>query len=317
MEPVMTEAVASPRRGWPRVAGLFGVVLATSVFVNPTVVVGVPLVLLLAARGFGNVTSAVVAGLLILILAGGLGGLSDGLWYAERGWAVLLGGWFLTLTLLAPDWRLTTRVLAAATASAAVAAVILVLREGAWVALDGAVALSVQAETDLTLQAVQMVGGSSILSPDIVELIRDVAAARVSVFPALLGLESIAALGVAWWVRTRLLGEGDQGLASVRTFRFNDHLVWVLVVGLVLLVTQSGAALPRVGSNVVVFMGALYALRGVAVFLFVSGGVSIFGYAIFAVLLVMLPPVVFGTAALIGIGDTWLDLRARAAEKAA
>jgi hypothetical protein len=312
----MTEDAGPPRRGWPRVAGLFIVVLATSVFVHPSVVIGVPLVLLLAARGFGHVASAVVAGLLILTVVGGLGGLADGLWYAERGWAVLLGGWFLTLTLLVPGWGLTGRVLTAAAASAVVAGAILVLREGAWGALDAAVGLSVQAETDLTLQAVSVVGGSSLISPEIVELMRDVAAARVAVFPALLGIESVAALGVAWWIRTRLLGEGDQGLASVRDFRFNDHLVWVLVVGLLLMVTQSGAALPRVGSNVVVFMGALYALRGVGVFLFISGGGSVFGYAIFAVLLVMVPPVILGTAALIGIGDTWLDLRSRTAAKA-
>jgi hypothetical protein len=292
------------------------VVLATSVFVHPSVVIGVPLVLLLAARGFGNLVSAVVSGLIILVLVGGLGGLSDGLWYAERAWAVFLGGWFLMLTLSVPDWRLTSRMLVAATAAAGVAAVILVLREGAWGALDAAVALSIQAETDATLQAVSVLGGSSMLSPEMVETVRDIAAARVAVFPALLGIESLAALGVAWWVRARLLGEEDQELAPVRHFRFNDHLVWVLVVGMLLLMTQ-GAALARVGSNIVVFMGALYALRGVAVLSFISGGVSIFGYAIFAVLLVLVPPVILGTTALIGIGDTWLDLRSRAAGKAA
>jgi hypothetical protein len=35
----------------------------------------------------------------------------------------------------------------------------------------------------------------------------------------------------------------------------------------------------------------------------------------FAVLLVLVPPVILGTAALIGVGDTWLDLRARVAAK--
>jgi hypothetical protein len=63
-------------------------------------------------------------------------------------------------------------------------------------------------------------------------------------------------------------------------------------------------------------MGALYALRGAAVFLFVSGGMSVFGYLMLAVLLVLVTPVVLGMAALIGIGDTWLDLRTRAAQRA-
>ncbi|MDH3205314.1 MAG: YybS family protein [Gemmatimonadota bacterium] len=316
MEQVINGGARGTQRGWPRVAGLFGVVLATSVFVQPTVLIGVPLVFLLAARGFGNVAAAGVAGLLIVIISGGLGGFSDGLWYAERAWAVLLGGWFLTLTLLLPGWRLTSRALAASAAAAVVAGAIMVLREGGWSTLDAAISLSVQAETDATLSAISLIGGSDVLSPDVVTLMRDIATTRVMVFPALLGIESLAALAVAWWVRSRLVGEGDQGLAPLRDFRFNDHLVWVLVAGILLLVLQSGEAFARVGSNAVVFMGALYALRGLAVYFFVSGGLSVIGYAVFAVLLVLVPPVILGTAALIGIGDTWLDLRARSAQKA-
>jgi hypothetical protein len=277
--------------------------------------IGVPLVLLLAARGFDSMTTAAVAGLLILIIVGGLGGFSDGLWYAERAWAVLLSGCFLALTFAVPRWRLTSNSLAAAAGAAAVTGGMLALWSGAWGTLDAAVLSSLQAETEATLQAIQMLGGQGVLTPDMIAVMEDITAARVAVFPALLGLESLAALALAWWFRSRLVGQGSQGLAPVRDFRFNDHLVWALVVGLVLLVTQSGVALARVGANLVVFMGALYALRGVAVLAFVSGGVSMFSYVAFAVLLVLVPPVILGTAALIGVGDTWLDLRARVAAK--
>jgi hypothetical protein len=58
----------------------------------------------------------------------------------------------------------------------------------------------------------------------------------------------------------------------------------------------------------------LYALRGAAVFLFVSGGLSLFGYFAFVVGLVLAAPVLIGVAMLIGIGDTWLDIRSRASE---
>ena len=132
---------------------------------------------------------------------------------------------------------------------------------------------------------------------------------------ALLAIESLAALALAWWARTRLLGEGGTALGPLRDFRFNDHLVWVLVAGLILLLTQSGAALARIGSNTVVFMGALYALRGAAVFVFMSGGISLFSSVMVVILFVLVPPVLLGTAALIGIGDTWLDLRARIARQ--
>jgi hypothetical protein len=64
-------------------------------------------------------------------------------------------------------------------------------------------------------------------------------------------------------------------------------------------------------------MGALYALRGVGVVLFVSGGLSLFSYSMFALGFLFAAPVVVGFAVLIGMADTWLDLRARAGELAA
>jgi hypothetical protein len=313
-----TEAGArGESRGWPRALALFGVVLATSAFVHPGVLIGVPLALLLAARGFENVLSTTVVALVVLIVAAGRAGSFDGLWYAERAWAVLLGGWFLALTMLVPSWRLTSRALAAAAGSAVTAAGVFVVRAGSWGALDGAVTRQMQAEVDAMIDAISILGGAEVLSPEMLETAQSVAAAQVSVFPALLGIESLAALALAWWARGKLLGDRGPVLPPLRDFRFNDHLVWVLVIGLVLVVlTQSGAGLERVGSNAVFFMGALYALRGAAVYLFVSGGLSLFGSLVLAALIVLVPALLFGTAALIGVGDTWLDLRARSAEKA-
>lgn len=312
-----TDGGARPEpRAWPKALALFGVVLVTSIFVHPGVVIGVPLALLLAARGFGNLLATTVVALVILIVAGGRNGPADGLWYAERAWAVLLGGWFLALTLLAPAWRLTSRALAAAGGAAAVAAGIFAVRAGSWGALDGAVTRSMQAEIDVMMNALSLLGGGAASSPEVLEAAQSVAAAQMSVFPALLGIESLAALAVAWWARSRLLGERDSGLGPLRDFRFNDHLLWLLVGGLSLLLLSQSEALTRVGSNAVFFMGALYALRGAAVYLFVSGGVSFFGSLVIAILMVLVPAVLFGTAALIGIGDTWLDIRARIAEKA-
>jgi hypothetical protein len=82
------------------------------------------------------------------------------------------------------------------------------------------------------------------------------------------------------------------------------------------LVTRGGDAVARVGSNAVVFMGALYALRGSAVFMFISGGLSLIGYVMLAVALVLAAPVVLGVAMVVGVGDTWFDVRARLRETA-
>ena len=74
---------------------------------------------------------------------------------------------------------------------------------------------------------------------------------------------------------------------------------------------QFGEAFARVGSNAVVFMGGLYAMRGVAVFMFISGGLSLFGFVMFCLGIVLAAPLVLGIAVLVGVGDTWLDLRSR------
>jgi hypothetical protein len=299
-------------RDWPRAAALFGVVLTTAVL-HPGVLIGVPLLIFLAADGLRSVRVAAAAAIAVLIIAWGP---RDGIWYAERAWSVLIGGGFLALTLLLPSWRLSARALAAVGGALAVTAAALARRSDAWVALDVAISDTVRAGFDTTLYAMSSLSEEG-LSPAFESWLLQVAEAQAGVYPALLCLGSMGALGVAWWARTRLVGEGDEGLAPLRSFRFNDHLVWLLVAGLLLLVVQWGDALARVGSNTVVFMGALYALRGAAVFMFISGGLSLFGYMAVIVGLVLAAPVLFGAAMLIGIGDTWLDIRARTREQAA
>lgn len=305
-------STAQPSRGWPRAAGLFGVVLATAVL-RPGVLIGVPLLIFLAFDGLRSVRVAAAAAIAVLIVASGP---RDGIWYAERAWSVLIGGGFLALTLLAPSWRLSTRALAAVTGALGIMAAALALRSDAWSALDVAISDTVRAGFDTTIYVMSTLSEEG-LSPALETWLVQVAEAQAGVYPALVCLGSMAALGVAWWARTRLVGGGDEALEPLRGFRFNDHLVWLLVLGLLLLVVQWGDALARLGSNAVVFMSALYALRGVAVFLFISGGLSLFGMVTFVIGLVLAAPVLFGAAMLIGIGDTWLDIRARAGERPA
>jgi hypothetical protein len=103
-----------------------------------------------------------------------------------------------------------------------------------------------------------------------------------------------------------------EALGPLREFRFNDQLVWVFVLGLAAFLAFPGI-LDRVGINAVVFMGALYALRGAAVLLFLKGGLSFLGgLFVFLGFLVMAPYMIVG-AAFVGLGDTWFDIRARRA----
>ena len=307
------KADQGPSSGWPRAFGLFGIVLATSV-VHPGVLIALPLLLLIAAHGLKGFQGVVAAVLCVMVLASGI---RDGLWFAERAWALLVGGSFLGLTMLAPTWTLSSRALGAVLGAAGVGVTMMAIRPEAWIVLDAAILDGIQIGVDTTLDGLRLLSGSESLSPAIFAAFREAAEAQASVFPALVFLESMAALGVVWWARARFLGEGDQGLAPLHEFSFNDHLVWVLVGGLVLVFMQFGEAFARVGSNAIVFMGGLYAMRGAAVFIFMSGGLSLFGFMMFSLGVVLAAPVVLGIAVLVGVVDTWLDVRSRVRERTA
>ncbi len=132
------------------------------------------------------------------------------------------------------------------------------------------------------------------------------------IFPAVLGLASLSALGFAWWLHKRLGRNPEEGIGPLREFRFNDQLIWVLILGILALLASSGV-LERIGANAVVFMGALYALRGAAVVLFLTGGISLFGGVLLLVGFLFVAPFVILGAVFFGLGDTWFDLRARRA----
>jgi hypothetical protein len=130
-------------------------------------------------------------------------------------------------------------------------------------------------------------------------------------YPAVLALESLAVLALAWGLyhrvsRTRI----GAPLAPLKAFRFNDQLVWGLVLGITAVAVPTLKAFQTVGLNLLLFFGALYALRGLGVlaWFFAPGRLMValtIGLAIF-----MWP--LLGVFALgIGLGDTWLDWRSR------
>lgn len=302
-----------PARGWPRAAGLFGVVLAMSV-VRPGVLIAVPVLAMLALRRRATFPVALLS---VLALFTALAGVRDGLWYAERAWAVSVAGWFAATSMALPGWRLSSRSLVAVLGSLAVAGAVLTASADGWATVDWTITDGMYRSVATTVDALTLLRQGRPLAPAVVSGLYEVVTAQAAVFPAMLALASMAAVGVGWWVVARVSGEGDQALAPVAGFRFNDHLVWVMIGGLLLVVTRWGGAVTRVGANLVVFMSALYALRGAGVVMFVTGGLSLVGYLLFAAGLALAAPVVVGVGILIGIGDTWLDLRGRAGEPAA
>ena len=313
MDPAGAEGSGKPGRGWPRAAGLFAVAMAASV-VQPSVLVAVPFVVIAGFRGLRG-PGVFVATVLAMVLA--VSGPRDGYWFMERAWALLVGGWFVGVSLAAPHWRLSSRLLTAVAGAFLATGVMLAVRAGSWGTMDFLVRNAVEGGVATTLQAFEVLRGGEAVSPALATALHETASAQTRVFPALMGIASMSGVAVAWWLYVRLAGEGDQAIGSVRNFRFNDHLVWLLIAGLLLMVARWGDAVTRVGSNAVVFMGALYALRGSAVFMYISGGLSLFGYVLLAISLVLAAPVVLGVAMVVGVGDTWLDVRAKLRETTA
>lgn len=288
--------------------------LATSV-AQPTVLLGVPFVALGIALGVRRAGVFALSVLALLIVVSG--GPRDGVWYVERGWALLAGGCFAAYTLRRPGTAFSTRALGSVAIAGGLTAAFLGGRAGAWSSVHWAIQDRLAEGVGTAMEAWRLMRGGEALPPALVSAVYRTVEAQVAVFPALLGIASMAGLGVAWWLYVRLTSGDDQGLGPLRDFRFNDHLVWLFIGGLLLLVMRWGDSLAGLGANTVVFMGALYALRGAAVIMFLSGGLSLFGYVLVAFGLVFVPPLVLTGAMVVGIGDTWLDVRGRAGTLAA
>lgn len=132
-----------------------------------------------------------------------------------------------------------------------------------------------------------------------------------SLLPALLALESLAALALGWGIYQRLSPvKIGPPLSPLTEFRFNDQLVWAVAVGATLCLLPAFADGRSAGLNLLVFFGALYLIRGLGVLAWIARG----RYAVI-VILSLIPQVciMLGVLALaLGLGDTWLDIRRRA-----
>jgi hypothetical protein len=142
-------------------------------------------------------------------------------------------------------------------------------------------------------------------------------------FPSLLLLESLVALALAWATYHRLsrirLGVP---LGHLKDFRFNDQLVWGLIAGLAIVFVPSLDFLGGTGRNLLVFFGALYAIRGFGVLSWFLAPVAL-AAALLVGFAMLFWPVLSTVAVLgfmllalaafgLGLGDTWADWRRRA-----
>jgi hypothetical protein len=262
----------------------------------------------------------------------------DAFYNLARGWSLLLAGSFGLVCLFDPRRPLFSRALLALGITLLLALVMSlfgpvtmskasgIVRDEfarrnaqtiAW--LNGAIQEHPKEWSDLVAKIPQLSELQAETSKDLGIL----ASAGLSVFPALLALQSLAALALAWATYHRL-GRARLGapLRPLRDFRFNDQLVWGLIVGLTIMLLPTLSTLSGVGRNLLVFFGALYAVRGFGVlsWFMAPGSLAVTLGVGFVMLLapvinafVALGFIMLGVAALaLGLGDTWADWRGRA-----
>ena len=339
----MTDAVpaAKPRaEGW----GLLIAALVAFLLLPPAFAVVLPvtrgLLLMLPALGALMIVGWLTGGSLALAVAWTVVALiaiiyppSAGIFDTmQRAWSVLLAGGFgLILALDRRRASFTARGLgAAAIALTAVVAVSLVrwnsptpatsvLRaEYAGRVLARIAAGEAYFASPEWAQQVQQSPGLADFGKTVMEQLQplpEIAAGYATIAPAMLALQSLMALALAWSVYHRI-SRAPLGppLAPLRDYRFSDQLVWGLVAGLALVLVPEAPIATALGANLLVFFGGLYALRGLGVlWWFLKPGRTMSVLLVLTTLLafpVAVPALVSLTLGL-GVIDTWLDWRNR------
>lgn len=275
-----------------------------STLLTPIALVGVPTAAALLVGGprggYAGMLGVALLGVAILGV-----GAAGPIWFLERGWAVMIGGVFAALRLAWPRAGIAGRAIASV-AVAFAAATVLALAVPGWAeGVDWQVAGYFDA---LPAAAVLPEGTAAAL----VESYRQVVELLKLGYPALAALGSIAALAVAGYIVGRVAGD-EAPLGAFREFRFADAWVWLLVLGLLLTVAGPGGGWVRVGGNLVAAMGVLYVVRGTSVLAWLATSVvaSWWSVALWLLAAVLLWPVTIGTTVVMGLSDTWLDLRSR------
>lgn len=290
-------------------AGLLVVAVALTAPVSPVLLVCLPLaVQLLAFRRDRPWLLGLAVALLALAFVGVGGAAAQApsqrpLWLAERAWALLLSGSFVAAAVLGRGRQPLGRELWALAGALAAVAVVGALRPGLLAELDWWVRRELGRGA---LAAHEWMGGWADRTGISVYQVLDW---QRWMWPGLLALASLAALVLGRFLTARLAGEA--GLGRFRDLRFNEHLVWVVVAALLLLVVPAGELASRLAENALFFMGGLYLLRGLAVIFWVGAATVATGWgtALSVVAGVLLYPVVLGAALILGLGDTWLDVR--------
>jgi hypothetical protein len=244
--------------------------------------------------------------------------------FLVHGWTLLLAASFGLASLLTPGERFLIRALSAVGIATVVAFAVAISTQNGVSSVHSVMKTEYNRRTGETISVVNQMAESPVWrsaaarNPSLDSMVasneadlRRIGDRSPRSVPAMVALESLFALAMAWVVYHRVSSASlGPGLSAVKEFRFNDQLVWGLAVGATIFFLPVFADGKDAGLNLLVFFGALYLLRGVGVLSFMTrskwAGILLIVMTIFA-------PLMLGALALgVGVGDTWMDWRTRA-----
>jgi hypothetical protein len=238
-----------------------------------------------------------------------------------RGWAVLLAASFGLVSLWSTATPFFSRALASVGIATGIAFLIALAAPSGLARFQHAAGEELMRRTSNVIELIQVslddpqsratldrFPGVEEVDERAIDMMREIPPRAASLLPALLALESLAVLALAWAVYWRLtpvlIGPP---LAPLTEFRFNDQLVWGLAVGATLCLLPAFQEGKNAGYNLLLFFGTLYLIRGTGVLAWIARG-----RYLLLVVLGLIPQVYIIVTLALGLGDTWLDLRRRA-----
>lgn len=229
-----------------------------------------------------------------------------------RASGVLLAAAFILLALRTPLSAFSRATLAAALTVVAIIAWLLLLHIP-WSTVEADVAKTLTAAFQAQARDMEQAPGGS--NAEAVKLLRQMATnagSLASIYPAVLILSALGGqlLASAWHRRlaTTPIGVAPGPFAE---FRFSDHAVWLVILGLAGVLAPLPPGWHTAGANLLIVAGALYLARGAAIVRAsvadVPGPVLLAGAAVALFLFTF----VAGGLTLLGLADTWVDFRHR------
>lgn len=248
--------------------------------------------------------------------------------WLTRGWALLLAASFGLVSVIAATEAFLPRALSALAVATSLAFAVVLVSPGGPTRVSNAMASEYNRRNDQSIASLREVSAQPAwkdimrkspslqrLTDESEEQLASIPKWSTILVPALLALESLAAMGLGWALFHRMSNVPiGPSLGKLRDFRFNDQLVWGVAVGASIYLLPAFAEGRNAGLNLLLFFGFLYLMRGAGILAWMSRTRAL--TFMLVVLTVFAWPLIAALAFGLGLGDTWLDLRTRAQAKA-